>query len=110
MAVGAVGAVGSLAYDPYIYNTRQVSSASLNRIGRISDDATDGGVDFSAVEKVEEQVNINPLKRGETANFADVLMSQMNLSQIHQSQLLGSEPAQAQIEDLADEVMQAVEA
>ncbi|MBR6391599.1 MAG: hypothetical protein IKS16_09705 [Lachnospiraceae bacterium] len=110
MAVGAVGAVGSLAYDPYIYNTRQVSSASLNRIGRISDDATDGGVDFSAVEKVEEQVNINPLKRGETANFADVLMSQMNLSQIHQSQLLGSEPAQAQIEDLADEVMQVVEA
>ena len=110
MAVGAVGAVGSLAYDPYIYNTRQVSSTSLNRIGRISDDATDGGVDFSAVEKVEEQVNINPLKRGETANFADVLMSQMNLSQIRQSQLLGSEPAQAQIEDLADEVMQAVEA
>ncbi len=108
MAVGAVGAVGSLAYDPYIYNTRQVSSASLNRIGRISDDATDGGVDFSAVEKVEEQVNLNPLKRGETANFADVLMSQMNLSQIHQSQLLGSEPAQ--IEDLADEVMQVVEA
>ncbi len=110
MAVGAVGAVGSLAYDPYIYNTRQVSSASLNRIGRISDDATDGGVDFSAVEKVEEQVNLNPLKRGETANFADVLMSQMNLSQIRQSQLLGSEPVQAQIEDFADEVMQAVEA
>ena len=93
MAVGAVGAVGSMAYDPYIYNTRQVSAASLNKIGRISDDATDGGVDFSAVEKVEEQANVNPLKKGETANFADVLRSQMNMSRVHQSQLLGGAEA-----------------
>lgn len=104
MAVGAVGAVGSLAYDPYIYNTRQVSSASLNKIGRISDDATEGGVDFSAVQKAEEQVNINPLRKGETANFADVLMSQMNLSQIHQSQLLGD----SQVQEMADEAAQTV--
>lgn len=106
MAVGAVGAVGSMAYDPYIYNTRQVSSASLNKIGRISDDATDGGVDFSATKKVDEQANINPLKKGETANFADVLMSQMNMSQIRQSQLLGGE----QNQNPAAEAMQAVEA
>ena len=104
MAVGAIGAVGSLAYDPYIYNTRQISSASLNKSGRISDDATDGGVDFSAVEKVEEQVNINPLRRGETANFGDILMSQMNLSRIHQSQLLGD----AQVQEMADDVAQTV--
>ena len=89
MGVGAVGAIGSVAYDPYIYNTRQVSSASLNAVDRISDDATKGGVDFSGVNKAEEQVNINPLKKGETANFADVLMSQMTMSQLHQSQLLG---------------------
>ncbi len=90
MAVGAVGAIGSMAYDPYIYNTRQVSSASLNAIDRISDDATKGGVDFSSVNKAEEQVNINPLKKGESANFADILLSQMSMSQMRQAQLLGS--------------------
>ncbi len=89
MGVGAIGAVGSAAYDPYIYNARQVSSASLNAVDRISDDATDGGVDFSPINKPEEQININPLKKGETANFSDVLMSQMAMSRIHQSQLLG---------------------
>ena len=55
MGVGAVGAIGSVAYDPYIYNTRQVSSASLNAVDRISDDATKGGVDFSGVQAAEEQ-------------------------------------------------------
>ena len=90
MAVGAVGAIGSYAYDPYIYNTRQVSSASLNAVDRIPDDATKGGVDFSSVNKVEEQVNINPLKKGESANFADILLSQMSMSQMRQAQLLGS--------------------
>ena len=89
MGVGAVGAIGSVDYVPYIYNTRQVSSASLNAVDRISDDATKGGVDFSGVQAAEEQVNINPLKKGETANFADVLLSQMTQSWIHQSQLLG---------------------
>ncbi|MBO4900086.1 MAG: hypothetical protein J5509_07325 [Lachnospiraceae bacterium] len=89
MGVGAVGAIGSVAYDPYIYNTRQISSASLDAVDRISDDATKGGVDFSGVNKAEEQVNVNPLKKGETANFADVLLSQMTMSQLHQSQLLG---------------------
>ena len=89
MGVGAVGAIGSVAYDPYIYNTRQISSASLDAVDRISDDATKGGVDFSGVTKAEEQVNVNPLKKGETANFADVLLSQMTMSQLHQSQLLG---------------------
>ena len=91
MAVGAIGAVGGYSYNPYIYNTRQVSSASLNAIGRISDDATDGGVDFSGVGRVDEKININPLKKGETANFADILMSQMSLSNIHQSQLFGDQ-------------------
>ncbi|MBQ9333764.1 MAG: hypothetical protein IJS12_05470 [Lachnospiraceae bacterium] len=110
MAVGAVGAVGSSAYNPYIYNTRQISSASLDKVGRISDDATEGGVDFSSVNKVDEQANINPLKKGETANFADILMSQMNMSQIHQSQLLGNAQEQVQEENPAAEAMQAVEA
>lgn len=89
MGVGAIGAVGSVPYNPYIYNSKQVTSASLNKIDRISDDPTDGGVDFNAVNKVDEKANLNPLKKGESANFADILMSQMSMSQMNQARLLG---------------------
>ncbi|MCR5595965.1 MAG: hypothetical protein K6G12_08950 [Lachnospiraceae bacterium] len=108
MGVGAIGAIGSVTYDPYIYNTRQVSAASLNSISRISDDATEGGVDFSSVNKISEQANINPLKKGETADFAGVLMSQMSMSRIHQSQLLGSPEEifeSGAVAELADDMM-----
>ena len=103
MAVGAIGAVGSTVYDPYIYNTRQVNASSLNSVDRIPDDATKGGVNF--ISSQEEQANINPLKKGETADFAGVLMSQMAMSQIRQTQLLG-----AGVDVFGAEATQAVEA
>lgn len=104
MAVGAVGGIGSYSYDPYIYNTRQVNQASLNAIKPISDDATEGGVDFSAASSQE---NVNPLRPGQTSDFAGVLMSQMAMSGIRQYQLLGEQigaqsEAQAQAPLVAD--------
>ncbi len=103
MAVGAIGAVGVTAYDPYIYNTRRVSASSLGSVDRIPDDATRGGVNF--ISSQAEQTNINPLKKGETADFAGVLMSQMAMSQMRQAQLFG---AGESVFD--DEAAQAVEA
>lgn len=95
MAVGAIGGISTAYYNPYVYNTRSVSAASLNSIDRISDDATDGGVDFSSIDE-ENAVNINPLKKGETANFADILMSQFSTSAIRQSEVFNSPSAENQ--------------
>lgn len=89
MAIGAIGGYSAISYDPYIYNSRQVNSASLNAIKPISDDATEGGVDFSHVTSSQE--NINPLRPGQTADFAGILMSQMATSSLRQYQLLGSQ-------------------
>ena len=89
MAIGAISGYSAVNYDPYIYNSRQVSAASMNAIKPISDDATEGGVDFSAVSDKGSQENINPLRPGQTQDFAGVLMSQMAQSSIRQYQLMG---------------------
>lgn len=91
MGIGAIGAIGTINYNPYIYNTNQVDSSSLNAIKAIPDDATLGGADYSrAVEDKPE--NINPLSKGESVDFAGILMSQMSMSAVRQSQLLVSNP------------------
>ncbi len=89
MAISAIGGYAGISYDPYIYNSRQVNSASLNAIKPISDDATDGGVDFSNVNSAQE--NVNPLRPGETSDFAGILMSQMATSSLRQYQLFGDQ-------------------
>ena len=91
MAVGAIGSVTTTSYNPYVYNTNRVSAASLNKIKSIPDDATKGGLDFTSLsnDKVD---NINPLRPGESKNFADILMSQMSSGAYRQSQLLATNP------------------
>lgn len=69
MRIGAIG----MYYRPYIYNTNTVSSNSLNKIAKIEDDALKSNVDYS------NDQNENPLRMGETKNFADVLAMQMQL-------------------------------
>lgn len=78
--------IGAIAYQPYVYNTNTVSSASLNRIGAIPNDATAGRTDFEDVTK--EQENVNPLLKGESANFMDILSSQMAMSRTKSAMLL----------------------
>lgn len=69
-----VGAVGSLGFSGYIYNPNQVTSKSLDKVHRISDDVLDGKLD---VKNEASQENENPLKVGETRDFAAVLEQQM---------------------------------
>lgn len=69
-----VGAIGSLNVSGYIYNPNRVTSKSLDKIQRISDDVLDGKHD---VKNEISQENENPLKMGETQNFAAVLEEQM---------------------------------
>lgn len=68
-----IGAAYGAGYQPYIYNTNQLGSASLNRIKKVPDDALAGKTDFSSLVGDTE----NPLKVGETKNFADLLESQL---------------------------------
>ena len=89
MAIGAIGAIGAvgIGFRPYIYNVNTVSSSSLNRISPIgSDVAKAPSTDYSAL--YDESENINPLRKGETKNFADVLASQMAMSRLHAERLM----------------------
>lgn len=69
-----VGAIGSMGISGYIYNPNQVTSKSLNKVQRISDDVLDGKLD---VKNETMQENENPLKIGETKDFSAVLEEQM---------------------------------
>ncbi len=69
-----VGAISSMGISGYIYNPNRVTSKSMNKIQRISDDVLDGKVD---VQNEVSKENENPLKKGETRNFSAVLEEQM---------------------------------
>ena len=78
MAIGAISAYGSvnaLSLRSYVYNTNSVSAASMNKLSRISDDVLDKKIDYS--ELTDESLNENPLKKGQTLNFQDMLAMQM---------------------------------
>ncbi len=67
--------IGAVSFRPYIYNANMVNAGSLSRISSIGDDLISGRTDFSALS--DESLNENPLKKGQTVNFSDVLERQM---------------------------------
>lgn len=83
--------IGAVGYSPYVYRVNSVSSSSLSRISPIGEDLLASKTDFSGLSKVhqDENVTINPLKRGETANFADVLAMQMQMGRLHAQRIFG---------------------
>jgi len=89
MGIGAIGAVSSTIYNPYVYNSNRVTSASLNKISSIPDDVTSEKLDYSLLVSNNTE-NVNPLKPGETKNFADVLLSQMSESALRRDDLLAT--------------------
>ena len=72
MTIGALSAYGA---QPYVYNTNNVSSASMNKLSRISDNVLDRKVDYN--ELTDEEKNVNPLRKGQTLDFQSVLERQM---------------------------------
>lgn len=82
MAIGAINAYGAMSavqFRPYVYNANTVSAASMNRLSRISDDVLDKKIDYT--ELTDERLNENPLKKGQTLNFQDMLDMQMRRGQ-----------------------------
>ena len=82
-----VGSVGTSYFQPYVYNTNSLSRASLNKVQGIGDDLLTSKTDFSALTDEQKQ-NVNPLKRGETADFNGILDMQMQMSRMNASRVL----------------------
>lgn len=78
--------IGAIGFQPYIYNTNTVNAASLNRVKPVEDDATKASTDYSAL--TDNSLNVNPLKKGESANFVDILESQMAMSRQNAARLM----------------------
>lgn len=84
-SAGGIGAVSFQSYRPYIYNTNTVSGNSLSKVKAIGDDLLASKTDFSGMT---EEENINPLRKGETANFADVIAMQMQMSRMNADRIM----------------------
>lgn len=82
-----VGGIGAYSYQPYIYNTNTLSARSMDRIQGIDSDLTSAKTDFSSLS--EEVLNTNPLKKGETSDFAGILASQMQMSRMNEARIFG---------------------
>ena len=73
MRIGGIGNV----YPNFVYNTNEVSANSLNKLSRISDNVLDKKVDY----ETNTEENQNPLRKGETKDFQNILAKQMQEGQ-----------------------------
>ncbi len=87
MGIGAIGAYQG--YQPYIYNTNTVSAKSLNAIGKVDNDVTSSHIEQP--ESPYAQETINPIPRGQSVNFADILNSQMQMGMQHAARIFGDD-------------------
>lgn len=91
-----IGAMGAYSFQPYVYNTNNVSAASMNKLSKISDDVLDKKIDYSELAEEENQ-NTNPLRRGQTLNFQSMLEMQMQRGQNNAARIM--RPAQESQEE-----------
>lgn len=79
--------ISAVGFTPYIYNTNTISALSMNRIAAIPGDVTEQKIDYTGLTS-DESENINPLGIGQSANFMDILSSQMSMSRYHQARIM----------------------
>ncbi|MDE6202953.1 MAG: hypothetical protein K2O16_02190 [Lachnospiraceae bacterium] len=73
--------IGALSFRPYIYNTNIMTRNSMSKISAIGDDLTSGKTDFHSLS--DEEKNENPLGKGQTVGFSDVLDKQMHMGRMN---------------------------
>ena len=101
--------IGGVGMSPYIYNSNMVSSLSMNKISAIPDDVTQQKIDYTDLLS-EELENSNPLSRGQSRDFMEILSSQLSMSRYHQAKVMKDtlpvteEDASFAIDDMADEM------
>lgn len=81
----------------------------MNRVQGIGDDLLTSKTDFSALTDDGKQ-NVNPLKRGETADFAGIMDMQMQMSRMNASRLFGTDDIAAASQTASTEASEAVSA
>ena len=81
--------VGALGFKPYIYNTNVMSGNSLSKVSSVEKDLLASKTDYSSL--TDESLNENPLRRGQTANFVDILGMQMQMSRLNASRIMKPE-------------------
>lgn len=91
-ALMQIGAIGGASYTPYIYNTNTVNKASLNKVSAIGEDLLASKTDFSALTNGE---TTNPIKRGQSLDFAGIIDMQMQMSRMNASRVM-KEPEKAE--------------
>lgn len=77
--------IGAVHFQPYIYNTNYINRNSMNKVSAISDDFASPKTDFSSL--TNDALNENPLRKGETSNFADVFQMQFQKGQMNAERL-----------------------
>lgn len=77
--------IGAINFQPYVYTVNSISSASMNKLSKISDDVLDKKIDYSGLAKAE---NENPLKKGQTLDFQGMLQMQMQRGRYHASRIM----------------------
>lgn len=102
MMISPVGAM------PYVYNTNVLSVNSMNRISAISSDVTVSRLDASGLTK--QKSNTNPLRAGQSADFADILARQMSMGSMRASQILGDDTQAADTDLSSFQINKAVSA
>lgn len=99
-----IGALGAMDFRPYIYNTNRLSGNSLSKVSPIGKDLVFSKTDFSGL--TDEDLNENPLRRGQTSNFMDVLNKQMQTGRLNAPRMI--KPAEGTdmsvVSDIADEL------
>lgn len=92
--------IGALSFRPYIYNTNTLTRNSMSKVSAIGDDLTSGRTDFNSLP--DEDKNENPLRKGQTVGFSDVLDKQMHMGRMNALRVMkpdaekqGNEKAQA---------------
>ena len=80
--------ISGITEQTYIYNTNKVSSASMNKISRISNDVQQGKVDFSKLRTLQTAENTNPLKKGTSKNFSEIVAAQFASSQANAARIM----------------------
>lgn len=84
--------VGTISFRPYIYNANMLSGSSLSKVSSIGEDLLTGRTDFSALTDEE---NVNPLKKGESSNFVDILEMQMQMGRMNAARIMKPEEEEA---------------
>lgn len=91
-------------YAAYVYNPNTVGASSLNKLSKIPNDVLAKKTDYS--ETVAKEENQNPLKKGQTIDFENVLARQMQQGQNRAAKILpnGIAPVEQKAEEEATQV------